>query len=102
MITFNLNAYTTRYEPQTAFWLAKAAMLAYEEEPAIRAQAEAWGFDRMRFFSRRETQAFIMGNNRAIAIAFRGTEQDKIIDWMTDIDIELIPVTGGKVHELAQ
>jgi triacylglycerol lipase len=98
MTTFNLNASTTRYEPETAFWLAKAAQLAYEDEPSIKAQAEAWGFDRVRFFSKRETQAFTMGNDRAIVTAFRGTEKDKIIDWMTDIDIELIPAPGGRVH----
>ncbi len=99
MSTFSFNPDTTRYESQNAFWLGKAASLAYQDEPTVWQETSVWGFDRFRFFSKRETQAFVIANDKMIITAFRGTEPTQLKDWMTDVDIALVDGLGGKVHE---
>ena len=99
MPTFTFKPDTTRYEPQNALWLGKAASLAYQSDTVIQQETSAWGFDKFRFFSRRETQAFTIANDKMIITAFRGTEPTNLKDWMTDADLNLIDGPGGKVHE---
>ncbi len=99
MSTFSFNPNTTRYEPQNAFWLGKAASLAYQDESTVWKETATWGFDRFRFFSKRETQAFVISNDKMIITAFRGTQPAQLKDWMTDVDIALVEGSGGKVHE---
>jgi triacylglycerol lipase len=50
------------------------------------------------FFDVLDTQAYIMQNERAMILAFRGTEKN-IRDWMTDADIQLVNGPGGRVHD---
>src|SRR6266849_3927244 len=90
MSTFIFNPDTTRYESQNAFWLGKAASLAYQDEPTVWQETSVWGFDKFRFFSKRETQAFVIANDKMIITAFRGTEPTQMKDWMTDVDIALV------------
>ncbi len=52
MPAFTFNPNTTRYDPQNALWLGKAAKLAYENDIAvINRETSAWGFDKFEFFS---------------------------------------------------
>ncbi len=96
---FDFNSATTRYDPKNAYWLARAAELAYRGDQVVQEQAAAWELDQFRFFSRRETQAFVAGNDELIIIAFRGTEPSELQDWMTDADIILKSGPTGKVHD---
>jgi triacylglycerol lipase len=99
MATFAFDLNTTRYDSNTALWLGKAAHLAYQDEPSIGKETSSWGFDRFRFFSKRETQAFVIANDKMIVVAFRGTEPGKLRDWLTDVDLTLVDGPVGKVHD---
>ncbi len=90
--------HTTQYRYQNAVLMAKAAKLAYESPEVIHAKITTWGFSQFAFFDRKETQAFVTGNRDMILVAFRGTEPDKLKDWMTDIQFRRKPGPYGKVH----
>lgn len=99
MNKFSFNPNTTRYDPQNALWLGKAAQLAYDDEKKIKSEVGKWGFrKKFHFFQKRETQAFLIGNATMILVAFRGTEPTKLKDWMTDVDFDLVDGPAGKVH----
>jgi triacylglycerol lipase len=75
------------YEPNNALCLACAANLAYLDEATIAPTVKAWGFTQFKFFDHKGTQAFVCGNAKTIVISFRGTEPDKIKDWLSDIKV---------------
>ncbi len=91
------------YSPTHAYWLARAASLAYQEEADVADQAEHWGFDRMRHhlsrheppFPLEDTQAYTIASDRMIITAFRGTEPDQIKDWLSDVTTPPWPGPGG-------
>ncbi|MFD7450495.1 lipase family protein [Kitasatospora sp. NPDC059827] len=88
--TFDQSA--TGYSLAHAYWLAKAADLAYQNDATIDRQARDWGFDTVRHhqtsftppFPLQDTQAYTMASDRMIVVAFRGTEPKEIRDWLTD------------------
>lgn len=98
----NFNPYATGYSPINAVWLGKAASLAYKDGPDIHKvlQTENWEFPNFHFFDKDGTQAFIMGNDDTIVIAFRGTQPNCLRDWMTDFQCALVKREGlpGRVH----
>src|SRR3990167_7907911 len=76
MPQFSLRPDTTKYEPRNALSLALASRLAYEEGGVIEGTVRNdWNFPRFHFFSKRETQGFIAGNDQAVLAAFRGTQK---------------------------
>ncbi|MGW1411007.1 lipase family protein [Streptomyces sp. NPDC002403] len=95
---------TTRYSLPHAYWMGRAAGLASLDRDGIEAQANAWGFDRMRYFESthkmpfpiEDTQAYVMASDRMIVTGFRGTEVAKIRDWLTDVDTPPVPGPGNK------
>lgn len=89
---------TAHYHGENAVGLSRAARLAYNEAPTIPPIAMQWGFPHFRFIERRETQALVMGNARAVVVAFRGTEPHKLKDWMSDFDTQFCPGPFGRVH----
>ncbi len=95
----NFDPYATGYSALNARWLAKCAILAYQNKLAIEAVAQEWEFDRCEFFDCQDTQAFIIRNDDLIVIAFRGTQTDCWRDWMTDAMIAFVPGPFGKVHK---
>ncbi|HZS08025.1 MAG TPA: lipase family protein [Blastocatellia bacterium] len=108
MPTFTFNPQTTEYQPQHAYWLGKAASLAYRDEAVIRAETAAWGFDRFQFYYSKhkppflidDTQAYTIANDQMIITAFRGTTPTMISDWLTDANTPAVPGPGkkGLVH----
>ncbi|MEU9040546.1 MULTISPECIES: lipase family protein [unclassified Kitasatospora] len=80
------------YSLPHAYCLAKAAEFAYQDDAAIDEQARAWGFGDVRHHQTRftppfpveDTQAYTMGSDRMIVVAFRGTEPREMRDWLTD------------------
>ncbi len=70
------------YSLPQAYWLAKAADLAYKDEATIEQQAHDWGFPTVRHhhtaftppFPLQDTQAYTAASDRMIITAFRGTE----------------------------
>jgi triacylglycerol lipase len=94
----NFQSATAKYQGENAVALASAARLAYNEAATIPPVAEQWGFPRCRFMDRRETQGVVMANDSAIVVAFRGTEPDKLKDWMSDLDTQFVDGPFGQVH----
>jgi len=86
-----------RFEPSATQWrtanalaLAHAANLAYEDDRnEILQQLQAWGFPASgcRAFSVNTAQVFAAANDEMIIVAFRGTEPDKLADWLVDAEI---------------
>ncbi|WP_051951876.1 lipase family protein [Actinacidiphila yeochonensis] len=99
---------TTGYCLPHAYWMARAAGLAALDRADIEAQAPAWGFGEVRYFESthkmpfpiEDTQAYVMASDRMIVTGFRGTEVEKIRDWLTDVDTPPVPGPGnrGFVH----
>ncbi len=90
---------TTKYRPENAYALGRAADLAYENAGKVAAVTTAWGFPKSQYFNRKDTQAFLAGNDKAVILAFRGTEPKDLHDWMTDADVDLVPDPWGQVHD---
>jgi triacylglycerol lipase len=94
----NFQPATALYQGENAVALASTARLAYNDSATIASLAVQWGFPRWRFIERRETQCLVMANHSAIVVAFRGTEPDKLKDWMSDLDTQFVDGPLGRVH----
>jgi triacylglycerol lipase len=79
--------------------LAEASGLAYHSAEDVQAQAKIWGFPQVRFLDSGTTQGYVMANDRAIIIAFRGTEAKKLKDWATNLHFDQVSIPDGEVHE---
>ncbi|MFH9089598.1 lipase family protein [Streptomyces sp. NPDC017673] len=100
---------STGYSLQRAYWLARAADLAYRDRAAIEEQAARWSFEEVRHhhtrftppFPLQDTQAYTLASDRLIVTAFRGTEPDRIRDWLSDATTPPRPGPGGHgyVHQ---
>ena len=90
---------TTKYRPENAYAMGRAADLAYEAPAKVQATTAEWGFPRCHCFNHKDTQAFLAGNDKAVILAFRGTEPKDLHDWMTDADVDLVPDPWGQVHD---
>jgi triacylglycerol lipase len=94
---FNPN--TAKYDPGNAYWLGKAAELAYQSADKIKTGVTGWGFPKFRMLDRENTQGFVAGNSEMIILAFRGTEPKRLADWMTDAEAGFVDGPFGKVHQ---
>ncbi|WP_331769923.1 hypothetical protein OG948_40125 (plasmid) [Embleya sp. NBC_00888] len=91
------------YSLPHAYWMAQAADLAYKDPAEVEARAHHWGFDRVRHlasphampFPIEDTQAYVMGSDRMVVAAFRGTEPTQIRDWLSDATTPPVPGPGG-------
>lgn len=85
--------------PMSRFWyFGQHAQLAYEGYDSVQSQSLSWGYDRCEFFDHKDTQAYFMTSKSHSIIALRGTEPDKLRDWLTDLDARLVPGVFGWVH----
>ena len=66
------DARATGFSVVNAWWLAEAALLAYDNEGAVRGSLPA-GWELVRFFQGESTQAYVAGNSEAVIAAFRCT-----------------------------
>ena len=82
--------------------MARAASLAYADGATINATCRGWGFQQVVQVSDEvtDTQVFIAKREDVSLLAFRGTEPLKLMDWLTDLQIEKrwLP-TVGNVHK---
>jgi triacylglycerol lipase len=99
MENFSFVVNTTKYQSRNALALGTAAKLAYEEEEKIRQEVTSWGFNKFKFFDRAGTQAFVIGKGDIVIVSFRGTEPEKLQDWITDAKFDLVDGPFGKVHD---
>ncbi len=79
--------------------LAEASGLAYRPIEDVQTQAKDWGFPQVRFLDSGTTQGYVMANDHAIIIAFRGTESKNLKDWATNLNFDHVSIPDGEVHE---
>ncbi|HEV2436492.1 MAG TPA: lipase family protein [Verrucomicrobiae bacterium] len=80
----------TQWRAANALALAHAARLAYEgDQNKILQQLQDWGFPAAgcRVFRVNTAQVLAAANEEMIAVAFRGTQPDKLADWLVDAEI---------------
>lgn len=84
----------------TAHFLARASRVAYAGAQDVENYySQAWGYTEGHFLDEAGTQAYVMTGDRGTLMAFRGTEPDKLEDWLTDIQVGQVPGPwGGRVH----
>jgi triacylglycerol lipase len=86
---------------QNADVLGRAAHLAYKEAEAIGKELQEWDMKLVQFFDRQNTQAYLAKNDQTCILVFRGTQPNKIRDWLYDLDSRFVsPPMGmvGRVH----
>jgi triacylglycerol lipase len=88
--------------------LGQAAAISYEDGKTCEQWARAQGFDQdFDFFSstglvkNSDTQGFVAQNAQTILVAFRGTQPNQPIDWMSDFEAshETWGFPAGTVHK---
>ena len=89
------------FDLHRAYCLALAAEVVYEEAAIIEQTVlQHWQFRQFQFYEVDDTQCFVAANEDAVIVSFRGTETDRISDWITDLDFDLVDGPfGGKIHE---
>jgi triacylglycerol lipase len=99
--------FARRFQPRcdefrldNAVLLAYAAESVYDEPEMIEAEArDVLECDDFDFFDDNDTQAFVAADAEKIVVCFRGTESDRLCDWLTDADISLVEgPLEGRVH----
>lgn len=106
MVTFDAAA--TGFSLDNARLLGQAAAVAYQPALVCEQWAKSQGLDgAFDFFSsagltrRCDTQGFVVENDQMILIAFRGTEPNEAVDWLSDFEAvhETWGYSTGKVHK---
>ncbi len=112
MINFNYEI--TDFNKENAYFLAQLSALAYENEANITDAlttcfpAEfASEFARFRFIDTHQdhkqagfdAQSFIIANQKAIFIVFRGTQMDSLEDMVSNMDNRLVTCTFGHIYQ---
>ncbi|MBM2826651.1 MAG: Lipase 3 protein [Dehalococcoidia bacterium] len=94
---FDFDGKIREHSRKNAYWLGKMALLAYSQPPEARSVTQSWGLTTFQSFETEGTECFVTGNDDALIVAFRGTQD--LRDWMTDVRISLVDVPGGKAHK---
>lgn len=81
-----------------AHFLGTAAKLAYKDADEVQKTLASWKMDLVKFFDRSDTQAYLAQNDDTCILAFRGTQPDKVKDWLTDLNTTQVAGPVGKVH----
>ncbi len=93
----NFNPSAGSYEPQNALWLGKAAALAYENEISVSQALQDFKVTQIANPTT-DTQGYVAGNSEMVVVSLRGTEPNKLVDWLTDLDAILTSGPVGEVH----
>ncbi|MCZ6786757.1 MAG: lipase family protein [Planctomycetota bacterium] len=92
--------HTAVHNVNNAFWLGRAAELAYETADRIAETTRGWGM-KSAFVEDEstDTQLFVAGDASAVLVAFRGTQTDGLQDILTDLNVKQVAwEEGGEVH----
>lgn len=92
---------THHFDLRTALHLASAAELVYAEPGLVEQTAlNSWRYAEFLFLDVESTQCLVAADPQSILVCFRGTEAERLEDWMADLDFSLVPGPwGGRVHE---
>lgn len=96
---------TTAFSWSNAWWLTEASLLAYHEPDAAVPLFAAAGFRAAAFSALESYQAYVIDDDRFIAIVFRGTELgnlslEQLRDWRANsqVGLDAYPEFPGRVH----
>jgi hypothetical protein len=93
----SFEADAARHSHANAYWLGRAAELAYQDEAGFRGAVAGWGVQ-CRYVGVGDTQAHVAAGPDRMIVAFRGTETNPG-DIATDAKFKLVDWSGpGKVH----
>jgi triacylglycerol lipase len=99
MTNLNFEPKADKYSAKNAYFLGKAAKLAYEPLQMVENIVKnEWTMPNVRFIDKQETQCFVAGDDEKIIISFRGTEPSKMQDLMSDLKLRFTDHPLGKVH----
>lgn len=95
---FHSNTY---FSLPTAVKLARASHLSYESPERIEKTVfERWGDCQLTFLDVESTQCIAAADQDSVVVALRGTQADKVEDWIVDLNFDLVPgPLSGRVHE---
>lgn len=108
MAGFDFEPDATTFSIRNARILGEAAAVAYEDANSAIQWARSRGFDQeFDFFSstgitpHSDTQGFIAQNDRSVIVAFRGTQPNQPVDWLSDFQSshETWGHPAGRVHK---
>lgn len=90
-----------QFDVSNAWWMAELSRLVYvKSQKKVRKELKDAGFDTVKFFSKKSTQAFVAINGTDIMVAFRGTELDRLSDVIVDARFwQTKSQTTGKIHQ---
>ena len=105
---YKFDPVTTEYSSHNAYWLAKAAKLAYlktsdkDQTPDHKKILEELKFCDSRFsdvkpFDNKSSQAFVARHEDIIIASFRGTNE--ILDWLDNLNFLHVELPIGRVHK---
>jgi triacylglycerol lipase len=102
MPTFNPNAQI--FDKGNAQALLSLAQLAYADEATIRQSLDVDNQSLPFVFiesqiAGHDTECFMVSDEQAVFVAFRGTEQESRADWVTNLDNRLMDKFTGQVHQ---
>jgi triacylglycerol lipase len=95
---FPFKSDATTYSLNNAYWLARAASIAYLEKSAIQPAVANLGLESFEFLNKNDTEGFIAANGKIIVVAFRGTEPMHLQDILADARMHKVPGPLGEVH----
>ena len=95
---FPFESNATAYSLNNAYWLARAANIAYREKSTIQPAVAALGLENFAFLSKGDTEGFVAANDKIIVVAFRGTEPSHLQDRLSDERLHKVKGPLGEVH----
>lgn len=99
-IPFNI-CLEPRFDESNAYWMARLSRMAYREQAGISRETKIF-WDNPRVFSfeneSSDAQVCILEYEDKALVGFRGTEPDKLKDWLTDFRFFKANFRGHSVH----
>ncbi len=91
---------SSRFRLETAYRMAAATELAYEGPQAVeRTAIDRWKASRFAFIDVEATQCYVVADETSVIVCFRGSEPDRLEDWLADLDVDFVNgPTEGRVH----
>ena len=98
-----MNKIISKEEAVVISWIAKTSKLAYQEKHDIEKELGQWTMELQNFQfiyeKQYDVQAFVFSTDKSVIVSFRGTEKNKLEDWMVDLHFSLTDMPWGQVHK---
>lgn len=89
------------FDINNALFMANMSLLAYSDEAQLRNTfpAEANFHFLAAHQNGYDTEAFVLADETAVIVAFRGTEESTLADWLSNLDNRMFPQFMGNLHQ---